>query len=247
MRVCFGGGLLDVFPINAIIGGYTINAAIDKFVTVEIEDGEGLKINTKNDDLPRLLSNIYNLKNKTITISEDIFGYRGFAQSAALGVALGYAVTGDREAAELISYETENKILGVVGGYQDQIAASRGGFNIILNRAGIYTVETLTNFNQDFLSKIKKAIPFYSKAYAHSGLKNEEVVNKVLAGDKRTIDVLEQMRNCTEHIVLALREQNADEFIKWCLEERWHHDKLRQREGEQLVEYNFEFEGVRKI
>jgi len=247
MRVCFGGGLLDIFPINAIIGGYTVNAAIDKFVTVEIEDGEVLKINAKNEELPRLLANIYNLKNKTITISEDVFGFRGFAQSAALGVALGFAATGDREVAAMISYEAENKILGVLGGYQDQIAASRGGFNIITNRAGVYSVETLTDFNQDFLDKIKKAIPFYSKAYAHSGLKNEEVVNKVLAGDEEAINTLKELRNCTEHIVQALREQSADEFIKWCLEERRHHDKLRQREGEQLVEYNFEFEGVRKI
>ncbi len=247
MRVCFGGGLLDIFPINAIVGGYTVNAAIDKFVTVEIEDGEGLKINAKNEELPRLLANIYNLKNKTITISEDVFGFRGFAQSAALGVALGFAATGDREVAEMISYEVENKILGVLGGYQDQIVASRGGFNIITNRAGAYSVETLTDLNQDFLEKIKKAIPFYSKAYAHSGLKNEEVVNKVLAGDEETINTLKELRNCTENIVRALREQNADEFIKWCLEERRHHDKLRQREGEQLVEYNFEFEGVRKI
>lgn len=247
IRVCFGGGLLDIFPINLIVGGYTVNAAINKFVTVEIQDGQGLIINTKRERLPFALASIYNLKDKTINISEDITGFKGFGQSAALGVALGYALLNDKEAAAAISYETENKVLGIVGGYQDQIVAARGGFNIILNKNGTYTVETITNLNQEFLDEIKKNILFYAKAYVHSGIKNEEIVKRVLEGDKEILNSLRQISNCTKNMVQALREQNAKSFIEWCLKEREHHDKLRKREGDKLPDYEFEFQGVRKI
>lgn len=247
MRVCFGGGLLDIFPINLIIGGYTVNAAINKFVTIEIQDNDKLEINAEKTRLPGAFASIYGLQNKKISINEDITGFKGFGQSAALGVALGYAVLNDKDAAAAISYEVENKILGIVGGYQDQIAASKGGFNIILNENGTHKVETITNLSKEFLDKIKKEIVFFSKAYAHSGIKNEEIVEKVMNGDKEVLDLLNGIKTCTENMVHSLKNQDADSFIEWVNKEREYHENLRKREGPKLPDYEFEFVGVRKI
>ncbi len=125
LRISFGGGGTDVPPYCGEYGGVCLSVAIEKYAYADY-----VEENTEPNEMEQGIAKLWNSKCK-VKISSDVKPGSGLGGSAALCVA-GLKVmpsledTPEKHIAEK-AYEVERLHMGVVGGYQDQLAASYGG------------------------------------------------------------------------------------------------------------------------
>ena len=125
LRISFGGGGTDVPPYCGEYGGVCLSVAIEKYAYADYVDE-----NTDPNEMEQGIAKLWNSKCK-VKISSDVKPGSGLGGSAALCVA-GLKVMPSLEDTPEVhiaekAYEVERLHMGVVGGYQDQLAAAYGG------------------------------------------------------------------------------------------------------------------------
>ena len=125
LRISFGGGGTDVPPYCGEYGGVCLSVAIEKYAHADYVDE-----NTEPSEMEQGIAKLWNSKCR-VKISSDVRPGSGLGGSAALCVA-GLKVMPSLEDTPEVhiaekAYEVERLHMGVVGGYQDQLAASFGG------------------------------------------------------------------------------------------------------------------------
>lgn len=128
VRVDFAGAWSDCAPFANAFGGATLNAAITMYVegALQAHEGEEFPIGEGAEARSGL----------AVTYSSQIPTGTGLGTSAALNVvwlalARRESVTSqaDRERIAALAYDIE-KVLGIIGGKQDQYASAIGGINL---------------------------------------------------------------------------------------------------------------------
>jgi len=128
VRVDFAGAWTDCAPFANAFGGATLNAAISLYVegALEAEEGEDFPVGDKAEQRTGL----------SVTYSAKIPAGTGLGTSAALNVVwLALARREpvrnheDRARIAALAYDVE-KVLGIIGGKQDQYASAIGGINL---------------------------------------------------------------------------------------------------------------------
>ena len=243
-RVCFTGGLLDIFPINIMTDGVTVNTAINKFVTVEVDDDKPFNIISESGDdtIARFLAKLYGITKGEYKIKHDLPKCSGMGGSAALGVCLSYAF-GDRNRQNICtnSYYIENLLMGVVGGNQDQFASAFGGFNIV-QKWGHERVVPDENFQKLVLSELE----FRIRDDKTSGEENKKILKDYMNGSMKTVNILENIKKYSAIAGNCLQLGDAHGFIKAVKKENHYRYMLTPREGTVLAGISFEPLGVRR-
>jgi len=219
-RVSFGGGGTDMAPYCIEHGGCVINTTIDrhvhitlkprhdkKIVILSINDNEEFEFNVGDHDYStkfELFKGIINVLNVNegfnITIYSELPTGSGMGGSSSFSVALigafnryyKYGLSKHNIAQK--AYEIERSELKQKGGYQDQFAASYGGFNFmdfkkVVSVTPIKTTEEIlnelhfrlilcyvggTHFSSDIQDDVLKGYEIEKKSYmdAMQDLKN---------------------------------------------------------------------------
>jgi D-glycero-alpha-D-manno-heptose-7-phosphate kinase len=160
LRVSFGGGGTDVSPFVETEGGCVLSATINRYVhgTLRPRDDQQVKIQALdfgtsadydlrevptydgNFDLAKAAIKVMCTEAPAgfdIYLHSDVPPGSGLGSSSTMVVALGALLAEhlklsltEYELAEL-AYRIERQELGIKGGYQDQYAATFGGFNFI--------------------------------------------------------------------------------------------------------------------
>jgi len=158
LRVSFGGGGTDVPPYCWEEGGAVVNATIDRYARASVELGGGSVVLEAGDlgareehpigrlpyggglDLLRAAVNAVGvgsgLRLSTqggAPIGSGLGGSSSLAVAAigAMLRALRPGAEPDRMEVAMLAYRAEREELGQRGGYQDQLAAAHGGFNLM--------------------------------------------------------------------------------------------------------------------
>lgn len=158
LRISFGGGGTDVEPFCVEQGGAIIGSTINKYAYCSILPKETdeivvhsldfdmtVKYNTKENyvydgklDLVKAALNALEIKQGCeVYLQCDAPPGSGLGTSSTVMVALLVAmakwkgVTLDAYELADLAYHVEREVLGISGGYQDQYAATFGGFNFI--------------------------------------------------------------------------------------------------------------------
>lgn len=161
LRISFSGGGTDVAPYPAKYGGAVLSTSIDQYAYCTVDEApssHGFALSSAdleiNEIYPDLSSVTYNgrldLAKAVVRtmVSDDAKKFRlslvseappgsGLGSSSSLMVATIKAVSEfqgfplDRYSLAEMAYKLERVELGIKGGYQDQYAATFGGFNFI--------------------------------------------------------------------------------------------------------------------
>jgi D-glycero-alpha-D-manno-heptose-7-phosphate kinase len=160
LRISFSGGGTDVAPYPSKYGGAVLSTSIDHYAYCTVEDAvdeefalssADLEINEIYQDLSGVTYNgkldlakavvrtmwFDHAKKFRLSLLSDAPPGSGLGSSSSLMVAIikavgefqGYPL--DRYALAEMAYKLERVELGIRGGYQDQYAATFGGFNFI--------------------------------------------------------------------------------------------------------------------
>ena len=125
LRISFGGGGTDIPPYCDEHGGVCLAVTIDKYASAEYG-----KDNTEPSRMEQEICKLWNNQSKLKIIS-DVKPMSGLGGSAALCVAGLKAIPALEDETPMglakLAYEVERLGMGVVGGYQDQIASAYGG------------------------------------------------------------------------------------------------------------------------
>lgn len=243
-RVCLTGGLLDIFPIYKMVDAITVNAAINKYVTVEVDDEKPFNIISESGDneLARYMARCYKVDKGEFKITHDLPACSGMGGSAALGVCLAYAFgEGNRHNACTVSYLVENLMLGIVGGNQDQIVTAYGGFNIVRQW-------NFDKFIPDgfFQKRVLSELEFRMRDGKTSGEENKKIVTDYVNGKKSIVNVINKIRELSAMAGIALQKGDARTFVKAVKRENGLRFRLTPRDGGLLGGLEFEPRGVRR-
>ncbi len=125
LRISFGGGGTDIPPYCDEHGGVCLAVTIDKYAYAEYGK-DNTKPSRMEQEICRLWNNIGKLK-----IRLGVKPMSGLGGSAALCIAGLKAIPAledeTPEGLAKLAYEVERLGIGVMGGYQDQIASAYGG------------------------------------------------------------------------------------------------------------------------
>jgi len=178
-RISFGGGGTDIEPYCVNNGGCVINTTIDRHVHITIEPREDKKVKVISKDFNEELTfdigdrdysqkfelfkgviNVLDIKEGfNITAYSELPAGSGMGGSSSLTVALIGAFNkyynlglNEHEIAQK-AYGIERIELNQKGGYQDQFAASYGGFNFIefTDQVNVFPIVT----SQELLNELQ--------------------------------------------------------------------------------------------
>jgi len=187
VRVDFAGAWTDCAPFYEPFGGATLNAAIDRFVTGQISTGKDAAIDA-NDGL-------------TVTYSTDIPAGSGLGTSATLNVVWLSLAKGqplktraDREAIAASAYDIE-KVLGIIGGKQDQYASAVGGINLFEFQSEGVTTHPVS-ISQDKVRELESLLVlcYTGKSRLSSNI-HQNVWGNFRAGKREVVDALFTLRD----------------------------------------------------
>lgn len=173
LRISFVGGGTDFPHWFQDHGGAVMSATIDHFVKVRIQPREDRQVRVRSVDLGHLVEyhldegprydGVLDLAKAAIarigvssgvdvSIASEAPAGSGLGGSSALvtAVAAGLAMLGDhrysRDELARLCYAIEREDLGIAGGWQDQYAATFGGFNLIeFERDGVTITPVAVN------------------------------------------------------------------------------------------------------
>lgn len=235
-RVDLAGGTLDMWPLHNFVGqARTINVAIDIYTKATLVPRNDKKIilNSKDLNLTKtyedrkaclsdtdsklslLQSQIsyWHLDNgfELTTESESPVG-GGLGGSSSLTITLLKAFNEWLKVKKWnahqmvnVAHHIEAEILRTPTGTQDYYPAVSGGMNILsYTKDGIEqkTLSIPVEFGRHFM------LAYTGKAH-HSGLNNFQVLSQAVAGDKKTLGALHQIKNI------------ADELYEVCIHKKW--------------------------
>lgn len=204
VRVDFAGAWTDCAPFYVPFGGATLNATIDKYVTGSLVTGQHVDLETK--------------EGIGVTYATDIPAGSGLGTSATLNVvwlslAKGRPITSqaDKEAIAASAYEIE-KVLGIIGGKQDQYASAVGGFNLfIVKEEGVTTVKV--NLSREKVKELESILVLcYTGESRLSSNIHQNVWGNFRSGKRETIDALFTLRDSAYVGKSMLEAGSFDQF-----------------------------------
>lgn len=202
VRVDFAGAWTDVKYFFVPFGGATLNAAINRYVSGTLESGE-------KDSDPGGLS---------VSYHTEIPAGSGLGTSATLNVVwLSLVKHGElcgreeREAIAESAYDIE-RVLGIIGGKQDQYASAVGGINLFeFTEEGTKThpLELSDSQITELESHLVLCYTGESRLSSHI---HENVWGNFRKGRRETVDALFTLRNSAYTGKEILEAGNWDEF-----------------------------------
>lgn len=246
LRLSFGGGGTDVDPYALQYGGVTLNATIAKYVYCSVAPYTKLELDITNWDLLSRSNHDYQgqlgdqslvqaVLNRLVPgidqgmqlnlYSEAIPG-SGLGSSSSMVVAVILAlaryfgvVMTSGEVARL-AYQVERVDLGISGGYQDQYAASYGGFNWSEYGANEVVVQPLW-LKPETLLKLQLRLMLWHTGSTHlSGGILSQQIQSYKKSEKDTLDRLAAMKDHAYAMKEALVSSRLDIFGS-LLHESW--------------------------
>lgn len=187
VRVDFAGAWTDCAPFCNPFGGATLNATINQYVSGAIITGNDVPSEGK--------------EGMNVSYATDIPAGSGLGTSATLNVVWLSLVRGkpladqaEREAIAASAYEIE-KVLGIIGGKQDQYASAVGGFNLFhFTETGV-TTETV-NISPDQAKELESLLVLcYTGESRLSSNIHRNVWGNFRAGKRETVDSLFLLRD----------------------------------------------------
>lgn len=235
-RIDLAGGTLDLWPLYLFVGGATtINVAIDIYTQVEIQPQQGAQVEIISTDL-NLQKSYPDLKHFLQSKEENIRLFQsvlrvfqpkqgfvlktssqspvggGLGGSSSLTISLMRAFSqfcgkpmNDVHQLVNMAHHLEAEVLHTPTGTQDYYPAATGGLNILkYSSTGI----------EQKLSKVWPVLKdhmllVYTGRAHHSGLNNFEVMKAAVQKDKKTLELLTELKNIAEDL------ESVSQTSKW--------------------------------
>ena len=240
LRLSFSGGGTDVEPYSSEHGGIVLSSTINWYVHSSIEprqdnrvfvksyiNRDELDVNTEikdmvydgKTDLVKATFKKMGLNNGVnLTVESPVPIGSGLGTSSAVVVSLAGAVSeflkqpiGKYEISEL-AYDIERNEAGVKGGFQDQYAATFGGFNVIERnkRSGKITVSPL-RLDQDLTDELHYHLLL---CYTGSTRTTGDLISKQAEAYRlgQNIEQLHGLKELTGEMKNALLRSELDSF-----------------------------------
>jgi len=238
LRISFAGGGTDVPPYPERFGGCVLSTTIDKYAYVSVRDTESSAVRAICDqrdvdatfepsgvaplqgkmDLAEALVRRFAIAGVECYISADAPPGSGLGSSSTMIVALIEAlgrkcgITLSRYERAALAYDVERNDLGIIGGMQDQYAASFGGFNFIEFAKNDVCVTPL-RLNGDTVADLHLHLLLcYTGATRFSGRILEEQTGNVIRDNAKTMAGLEGLKAITLELKKALLKGRLCEF-----------------------------------
>ena len=208
VRIDFGGGTLDIYPIPHQIGGAVLNATINRYVR------------------GKLIAD----RNKTIlNYRSDVPTSSGLGTSSAMNLIWLSLISKNRNKIELAEnvYSLE-RILGIVGGKQDQYAVALGGINFFEFKKDRVLI-TKMNLKKKIIKELERnlLLCYMGKPRLSSNV-NRLVMNNFAKGNKKTISSLKNIKAVTYEMKNALLKGDLMKF-GFLFNEEWENRKKLHR------------------
>lgn len=241
LRISFAGGGTDVPPFPEREGGCVLNATINKYSygtlrprtddRVQIESVDfGVQVDYNPNELTRYdgTMNLVQAAVKTVKRREsrgfDLFLHSDVPPGTGLGSSSSVMVTlvgllrefenlplGDYEIAHL-AYTIERKELGIEGGYQDQYAATFGGFNFMEFERDRVIVNPL-KVSRDAINELEHNLLLcYTGATRLSARIIEDQVGRYERGEAETLEGMRRLKEIAREMKNALMQGKLNEF-----------------------------------
>jgi D-glycero-alpha-D-manno-heptose-7-phosphate kinase len=241
LRISFAGGGTDVPPFPAREGGLVLNATIDRYVygmlrprrdrQIRIESADfGLSLNYQVDERPIFDGRLDLVKAAIRKLGDasapgyDLFLHSNAPPGSGLGSSSTVMVTlvgllkdfhglplTDYEIAAL-SHTIERNDLGMLGGMQDQYAATFGGFNFIEFTADRVIVNPL-RINDDVINELAhNMLLCYTGATRRSDGIIEDQTARFEQGEESTLRGLRMQKELAVEMKNALLQRRCTEF-----------------------------------
>lgn len=217
VRIDFAGGWTDVDIFAKDTGGAVVNATIDQYVwgKLEIQDSA-------------VLDSLIDKEGINVAYASDLPSGSGLGMSSALNVVwlslIKSSITSleDKKMIANLAYELE-RILGIIGGKQDQYASAIGGINFMTFQEEV--VVDPVNVAQDVIEALQArlALCYTGKPRLSSNI-HENVWGAYRRGEAKTINALHNLRNVAIRMKTVLENGNLDEFGE-LLNQNWKHQK----------------------
>ncbi|MCL6519949.1 MAG: hypothetical protein K6T99_08955 [Armatimonadetes bacterium] len=217
VRIDFAGGWTDVDIFAKGAGGAVLNATIDKYVTGRLEIFESTPTMEKEAH-----------EGITVTYKSDLPSGSGLGTSASLNVVwlslIKSQITSieDKKMIANLAYELE-RILGILGGKQDQYASAIGGINFMTFNDSV-EVERL-ELDPNVISEMESRLLLcYTGKPRLSGNIHENVWGAYRRGVPETVNALYNLRNVAIRMKTVLLNGDLNEFAE-LLNQNWKHQK----------------------
>ncbi|MHB9023747.1 MAG: GHMP family kinase ATP-binding protein [Armatimonadota bacterium] len=253
VRVDFGGGTLDIFPLYIFYdGGMTINCGVnldakvwlssrdDGRITIHSHDTgasldwangvETLPLDGKLSLITRLLR--YYKPNGGLDVQTKMLTPHGsgLGASSALIITLTHALLAymgkERDPHRIIrlSNGLEAQVIGMPAGTQDYYAPTFGGINAVHYDLEDIWVESLDP-NGDFTAKLNEyMILSNTNLTHHSGMTNWQKIKNYFDGVQRTVDSIRKIKTTVLRFYDAFKAQDIQQ-ISSLLNEEWENRK----------------------
>ncbi|MGZ4430601.1 MAG: GHMP family kinase ATP-binding protein [Gaiellales bacterium] len=253
LRISFAGGGTDVPPFPAREGGLVLNATIDRYAygmlrprrdrQIRIESADfGLSVNYQVDEPPIFDGRLDLVKAAIRKLGDasapgyDLFLHSNAPPGSGLGSSSTVMVTligllkdfhglplTDYEIAAL-SHTIERTELGMLGGMQDQYAATFGGFNFIEFTADRVIVNPL-RISDDVVNELAhNMLLCYTGATRRSDGIIEDQTARFEHGEEGTLRGLRMQKELAVEMKNALLQRRCSEFGD-LLHQAWQHKK----------------------
>ena len=225
VRVDFAGGWTDVDIFARGAGGIVINAAINHYVTGELEvlESEG---DHGNERFGLALAG--GKEGLRVTYQSDLPSGSGLGTSAALNVVwlslINSQIANDNDRSRIaeLAYELE-EMLGILGGRQDQYIAAFGGI-CSMTFGECVEVERLS-IPASMLKEMDERLTLcYTGKPRLSGNIHENVWGAFRKGATKTVNALYGLRDCAVEMRTALLSGDIDRFAS-LLDMNWQHQR----------------------
>jgi len=216
VRIDFAGGWTDVDVFARGAGGAVLNATIDKYVTGRLEMLESDAETTRDEE------------GISVSYRSDLPAGSGLGTSATLNVVWLSLIKSqltsaeDRKIIAELAYNLE-RMLGILGGRQDQYASALGGFNFMRFDETV-TTEPLDLSPQIISTLEERLILCYTGKPRLSGSIHENVWGAYRQGVPDTVNALYNLRNVAIRMKTVLLNGDLEEF-PLLLNQNWKHQK----------------------
>lgn len=216
VRIDFAGGWTDVDIFAKGAGGAVLNATIDKYVsgTLEIHDTIDAR-STQREGM-------------CVSYESDLPSGSGLGMSSALNVVWLSLIKSkvlsieDKKMIANLAYDLE-RMLGILGGKQDQYASAIGGFNFMTFNETV-EVEQLQLDPKVVEELESRLVLCYTGKPRLSSNIHENVWGAYRRGSAETINALYNLRNVAIRMKSVLEDGDLEEFGQ-LLSQNWKHQK----------------------
>jgi len=240
LRISFFGGGTDFPEYFNYNDSYILGATINKFIYITFQekdnvDEKKIKIFYKNNEFINHVSEINHnviklllqrekvFKNFEMHICSDMPSYSGLGTSSAFTVGLKNLISHYKKIKinpyKLASFSIkfERNVLRETVGFQDQIHASYGGFNLLkLKYKNKFVVKKIINKN-----KIKKIADNLFLIYTNITRRASDIEKKKLMKLKKNYEILKNLNKLTQKALLIFDKDLHEDIFGDLLASNW--------------------------